>query len=145
MGITKEDAAFFASEVARSLEIPACTVENLAPFSAAALLAAQNAVIRSGGCGEMPVQPVVDGELLREPVVACYRAGSAKDLDVMVGYTKNEELLFWKLFPKAYICENEEHLIKKVRRGRSTDRQALCAIVSGDGAGNERVAKSNWW
>lgn len=124
MGVTAAEAASLAAEMARILEIPKCTMETMAPFTAAALLAAQNSLIRSGVCGELPLQPIIDGDILREPVVACYRAGSARDLDVMVGYTKNEELLFYKIFPQGYVCESEEHLINKVGRqslGRSVN------------------------
>lgn len=37
-------------------------------------------VIKGRRCGMMPLQPVIDGDLLPDRIVECWRKGSAKDL-----------------------------------------------------------------
>jgi para-nitrobenzyl esterase len=64
--------------------------------------------------GMMPFQPVMDGEILEQPIVEALRAGAAQELDAMVGYTKEEELLFNHIMPWQYTCQNEGDLLRKV-------------------------------
>ncbi|GAB5035292.1 carboxylesterase [Nannochloropsis oceanica] len=113
-GLTRDEAGWLAEETARALEIPSCSLATMGSTSAAALLAAQNLVIRGNRCGGMPYQPVVDGDLLEDRIVSRWKAGSAKDLDFLISYTRHEELLFLKIFNKKYVSDSEEKLLKRI-------------------------------
>lgn len=56
-----------------------------------------------------------------------WRAGAASSLEVMTGYTGEEELLFAKIFPKHYTCENEADLLRRV--GGCVGRQQADAML----------------
>lgn len=66
------------------------------------VVAAQSAVaveLRAAGLGAdptnaMPWMPMAGGDVLPEPPIDAIRAGAAKDVDVLVGTTKDEFLLF---------------------------------------------------
>ena len=113
-GLSVQDADWLAEEYARALEVPVCSLETVGKTSGAVLLAAQNRVIRGKKCGLMPFQPTVDGDLLEDRIVNRWKAGAAKDLNMMIGYTRNEELLFLKIFAPNYLCPTEEALLKRV-------------------------------
>lgn len=113
-GLSRDEAGWLAEETARALEIPSCSLATMGGTSAATLLAAQNLVIRGNRCGGMPFQPVVDGDLLEDRIVNRWKAGSAKDLDFLISYTRHEELLFLKIFNKKYVSDSEEKLLKRI-------------------------------
>ena len=118
--MTKEDAEWLSQEAIRVLAPhPAfrkLSVEGLSDVPAAAILAAQNNIIHSKRCGQMPFQPVVDGDLLPDSIVKCWKSGSAKDLDVIIGYTLDEEKLFVKIW-------------EKVRRQSQCGAGAACCLM----------------
>ncbi len=113
-GLSLEEVGWLAEETARALEVPTCSQASLADVSAPSLLAAQNLVIRGKKCGLMPFQPVVDGELLEDRILARWKAGTAKGLEFLISYTRHEELLFLKIFARNYESVDEAHLLKKI-------------------------------
>ena len=125
IGISKSDAQWLAEECARTLGIPTCSIDALKDIAAPTLLAAQNAVIRNKRCGQMPFQPTVDNDLLPDRITTRWKDGAAKDIDLLIGYTRDEELLFLKIFATVYTCSSEEDLLKRMSRVFAPDAMGV--------------------
>ena len=129
VGICKQDAAWLAEDVAKTLEVPSCSIASLQNVSAAALLATQTEVVRANRCGPMPFQPCVDGELLSDRIVQRWKDGAAKDLNMMIGYTRDEDLYFFKMKKRIlaakYVFLNEEGLLQRIKRVFGSDAMGV--------------------
>jgi len=113
VGLTIQQSGHLSSTVAEILNHSHLSTTTLLPLSTASLLAAQNALISSGRCGEMPFQPVIDGDLLPAAVLPILQE-KGPVVDVMIGYNKDEDLLFERAWPHVYRCKTEEDLVDLV-------------------------------
>jgi hypothetical protein len=96
-GLTRDEAQLLSNELARVFDVPECSIATLGSLPAPSLLAALNAVNQDKRCGEMPWQPVIDGDLLPDSILNCWKAGSAANLDAMVrdGRAAERNLVFF--------------------------------------------------
>jgi para-nitrobenzyl esterase len=101
--ITREQGDVLNREFAAVLGVERCTLDALAAFDGATLLAAQNALLRqkSRVVGLMAFQPVVDGDLLPGHPLELTRQGKTNaGVDVVIGWTRDEYQFFSKVRPQ---------------------------------------------
>jgi carboxylesterase type B len=73
------------------------THEGLAGLAPEAILAVQDAPLAGSKSGITAFGPVVDGDLVTGPPQAALRAGTARDVDLICGFTEDE----WRLFAEG--------------------------------------------
>jgi para-nitrobenzyl esterase len=104
-----------ADDVADSLGLDSLARAELEALPADSFLQAQSQIMAAYGIAGLPLQPVVDGGLLRRHPAAEIAAGAAGGVDLMIGTNRDE----WKFFTfsAAAVSEiDEERLLALVRR-----------------------------
>lgn len=113
--LDKEDALHLAKGVAKAYGIynkDMLSVKDVEWASSASLLSVQTRI--QGRYGPLPWQPTIDGEngLLPKHPQEAIANGSAKHLDIMIGYNKDEIHLFRSLVPFGIGPFNQYTVVK---------------------------------
>lgn len=93
---SSEEAAYISGRFMEELSITARDWRRLRELPMEALLAAQKRALRGERLkmGNLPWQPSIDGDLIRRQPLESVGRGSAVDVDLLIGTTREE----WKLF-----------------------------------------------
>jgi para-nitrobenzyl esterase len=93
---TRESATTVAEHFLETLGIAPADAAKLREIPPDKLLDSQQQTMLKLGTslGLLPFQPLVDGDSLPQPPLEAVRSGAAKDIDLLVGSTRDE----WKLF-----------------------------------------------
>jgi para-nitrobenzyl esterase len=95
IGHEREKAARIAHFLLKKLGVSAANVASLLDAPWEAILDAQRDVLAEPReTGSLPFGPTIDGDVLPKRAIHCIREGSAKNVPVMTGTTRDE----WKLF-----------------------------------------------
>ena len=98
IGKTRENSARIAHFLLGKLGVSGTDAAKLVDASWETILDAQKDVLAEPrSTGSLPFQPTIDGDVLPKRAIECVRDGSAKDIPIMTGTTRDE----WKLFTAA--------------------------------------------
>jgi para-nitrobenzyl esterase len=103
-------------------------IAGLRSLSTQALLAAQESLLRDA-FGDRVFGPVVDGNVLPEPPLHAIRSGSAKNVALLLGTTKDEARL-WTLYDRNFGETNPNAWVRWFRRINAPDDATMRAAYS---------------
>jgi para-nitrobenzyl esterase len=94
--VSRQEGARITDVIAKALKVPA-TAKAFAAAERGRLLAGQIAATSKGNplFGGAGFQIVVDGDVVRQDPMTALRNGAARDIDLMVGYTRDEYRLWF--------------------------------------------------
>lgn len=144
IGYEREKSARVARALLEELAIAPHDAQRMLDVPQAAIVKAQIAVLAdsrdgkdSRRLGGLPFQPTIDGALLPVEPIAGIRAGSAKDIPVLTGTTRDE----WKLFTganPALRLMSGKSFAERVKRFTGEDNASEMLAAYGTGSAFER-------
>lgn len=144
VGYSREKSARVGRAFLDELKIDPKNTSSLMDLPYGALIKAQMRVLgdaRDGDdtkqLGRMPFQPVIDGEVLSERPIDAIRNGSAANIPVLVGTTRDEWRLFTAIDPRVRLML-ESGLEKRVRQSFGEDAGTAILAAYKDGSSFDR-------